>query len=107
MSGCGQCCHRTTVADHSDWLPGVRSVMDAIDSLGILFKAASDAAKRTRLTSSSITKVLRGSIMGRAGLKSTPTARNAVAHKYLPRLVDCTRTTMAPAKTTRAANTVR
>ena len=61
--------------------------MDAIESLGILFKAASDAANRTRLTNSSITKVLRGSIMGKTGLKSTPTERNAIAHKYLPRLV--------------------
>jgi hypothetical protein len=46
--------------------------MDAIDSLGILFKAARDAANRTRLTNSSITKVVGGSIMGKTGLKSTP-----------------------------------
>src|SRR6185437_1928462 len=92
---------------HSDSLPGVRSVMEGMDILGVLFKAASDMANRTRQTKSSITKVLRGKLMGRAGLKSTLTARNAAAQMYLPAPTDCTRTTMAPAQTTRAASTVR
>src|SRR5579864_173011 len=91
---------------HSDSLPGVRSVMEGMDSLEVLFKAASDTANRTRQTKSSITKVLRGKLMGRAGLKSTLIARKAAAQMYLPAPTDCTRTTMAPAQT-RAASTVR
>jgi hypothetical protein len=43
--------------------------MDAIDSLGILFKAASNTADRTRLTNSRITQILRGSAMSSAAME--------------------------------------
>src|SRR5439155_23424974 len=92
---------------YSDSLLGVGSVIEAMDSLGFAFHTANDTRNITRQAKSSQRNTLRGSIMGRRGLKSAPVARNAAAQTYLPAPTACSKTTMAPAETAKVANTVR
>src|SRR5207302_1412623 len=64
---------------HSDSLLGVGSVIEAMDSLGFAFHTANDTRNSTRQAKFSQRNKLRGSMMGRTGLKSAPTARNVAA----------------------------
>ncbi len=59
--------------------------MDAMDSLGCPFHAANDPRNIERQAKSGQRNTLRGSIMGRTGLKSAPAARNVAA----PNVVTC------------------
>jgi hypothetical protein len=68
---------------HSDSLPRLRSVIEAMDSLCDGFNAASETVNRTKLLKPNNKNMFLESITGSIGLKSTPSEKNAAAQQYL------------------------
>src|SRR5919198_578877 len=84
---------------HSDSLPGVRSVMEAMDSLGFVSNPRSDTMNRTKVRASRIRNRLGEKETGRRGLKTHATANNSPIQTSLPARTACTATASAPART--------
>src|SRR5256885_14169644 len=95
------------IPSYSDSLPGVRSVIEAMDNVGLVFNATIARINNTRLITSNVRNRLRESEIGTMGLKKTAMVRNAAIQKYLPLRAACTKTTVAPAQTRKAIKKVR
>ena len=92
---------------HRDSLPGVRSVIEAMDSLGAGVAIPNDNRKVARHPTYKVRKAPREKTIGTSGLNSTAIARKARIQPYLRTRVACSIAIIAPAQTTKPAISVR
>lgn len=85
---------------YRDSLPGVRSVIDGIASVGCLFNAAKEIRNAARQTQSSQRKIFLENATSTMGLKSTAIAKNPALQTYLCARHACRTTRRADTQTT-------
>ncbi len=80
---------------YSDSLPGVRLVIEGIDSMGRLFSTANETRNVTMHSASTQRNAVREIATGTTGLKSAATAKNPAAQRYFPARHACATTIRA------------